>query len=171
MTTTIIKSEMMGRALTQSLSRDFWKEVRKMSKSAKGRKTTAPVIDNQSTDDDISNLFSTQMKGVLNSANNSINRSKLLTTVSDSLCASGLTSVSVTPSIVLEASFHLKRGKSDGTPLCSNHFICISEVLCEPLSKLFTAILRHGHIPSCLRDCILQPIPKPGKDPSVSDNY
>ena len=50
-----IKSEMMGRALTQSRSRDFWKEVRKMSKSAKGRKATAPVIDNQSTDDDISN--------------------------------------------------------------------------------------------------------------------
>ena len=69
-----IKSEMMGRALTQSRSRDFWKEVRKMSKSAKGRKATAPVIDNQSTDDDISNLFSTQLKGVLNSANNSVNR-------------------------------------------------------------------------------------------------
>ena len=142
-----------------------------MSKSAKGRKATAPVIDNQSTDDDISNLFSTQLKGVLNSANNSVNRSKLLTTVSDSLCSSDLDSVSVTPSIVLEASSHLKRGKSDGTPLSSNHFICTSEVLCEPLSKLFTTILRHGHIPSCLRDCILQPIPKPGKDPSVSDNY
>ena len=113
------------------------------------------------------------MKGVLNSANNSVNRSKLITTVSDSLCSSDLALVSVTPSIVLEASSHLKRGKSDGTTLSSNHFICTSEVLCESLSKLhvFTAILRHGHIPSYLRDCILQPIPKPGKDPSVSDNY
>ena len=141
-----IKSEMMGRALTQSHSSDFWKEFLKMSKSAKGRKTTAPVTDNQSTDDDISNLFSTQLKGVLNSAHNSINFSKLLTTVSDSLCASDLASVSVTPSIVLEASSHRKHGKSDGTPLCSNHFTCTSKVLCEPLSKLFTAILRHGHI-------------------------
>ena len=166
-----IKSEMMGRALAQSRSRDFWKEVRKMSKSVKGRKATAPVINNQSTDDEISNLFSTQLKGVLNSAINPVNRSKLLTIVSDSLCSSDLASVSVTPSIVLEASSHLKRGKLDGTSLSSNHFICTSEVLCEPLSKLFTAILRHGHIPSCLRDCILQPIPKPGKDPSVSDNY
>ena len=26
-------------------------------------------------------------------------------------------------------------------------------------------------MPNSLRDCILQPIPKPGKDPSSSDNY
>ena len=77
-----IKSEMMGRALTQSRSRDFWKEVPKKSKSAKSHKTTAPVIDNQSTDDDISNLFSTQLKRVLNSSNNSVSHSKLLTTYS-----------------------------------------------------------------------------------------
>ena len=32
-------------------------------------------------------------------------------------------------------------------------------------------MLRHGYVPKSLRDCILQPIPKPGKDCSVSDNY
>ena len=32
-------------------------------------------------------------------------------------------------------------------------------------------MLRHGYVPNSLRDCILQPIPKPGKDPSNSDNY
>lgn len=32
-------------------------------------------------------------------------------------------------------------------------------------------MLRHGYVPKSLRDCILQPIPKPGKDPSSSDNY
>ena len=32
-------------------------------------------------------------------------------------------------------------------------------------------MLRHGHVPKCLRDCVLQPIPKPGKVPSDSDNY
>ena len=31
--------------------------------------------------------------------------------------------------------------------------------------------MRHGYVPNSLRDCILQPIPKPGKDPSNSDNY
>jgi hypothetical protein len=37
--------------------------------------------------------------------------------------------------------------------------------------SLFTAMLRHGYVPNSLRDCILQPIPKPGKDYSNSDNY
>ena len=46
-----------------------------------------------------------------------------------------------------------------------------SPVLSEFLSDLFTAILRHRYVPNSLRDCILQPIPKPGKDPSSSDNY
>ena len=31
--------------------------------------------------------------------------------------------------------------------------------------------MRHGYVPNSLRDCILQPIPKPGKDLSNSDNY
>ena len=161
----------MASALSQSHSREFWNEVHIISKSVKGRKTAAPMIDNQGNDKDISNLFSINLKMVLNSANNLSNHSGLLTTVSDSLSAADLKSASITPNVVSEASSHLKLGKSDGTPLCSNHFICTATVLCKPLSKLFTAILRHGHIPCCLRDCVLQPIPKPGKDPSVSDNY
>ena len=132
-----IKCELMASALSQSRSREFWNEVHKISNSAKGRKTAAPVIDNQSSDKDISNLFCINLKTVLNSANDLSNRSELLTTVSDSLSAADLNAASITPNIVSEASSHLKVGKSDGTPLCSNHFICASAVLCEPLSKLF----------------------------------
>ena len=40
-----------------------------------------------------------------------------------------------------------------------------------PLSWLFTAMLRHEIVPDSLRDCILVPILKPGKDPSSSDSY
>ena len=50
-------------------------------------------------------------------------------------------------------------------------YIYASSSLTEFLSKLFTAMLRHGYVPQCLRDCIMQPIPKPGKDPSGSDSY
>ena len=75
----------MASALSQSRSREFWNEVHKISKSAKGRKTAAPVIDNQSNDEDISNLYSINLKTVLNSAYDLSNRSELLTTVSDSL--------------------------------------------------------------------------------------
>ena len=37
--------------------------------------------------------------------------------------------------------------------------------------SLFTAMLHHGVIPDSLRDCILVPIPKPGKNPLFSDSY
>ena len=53
----------------------------------------------------------------------------------------------------------------------SNHFIYAKDALSEPLSLLFTAMLHHGIVPDSLRDSILVPIPKPGKDPSSSDNY
>ena len=48
----------------------------------------------------------------------------------------------------------------------SNHFIY---ALCDLLSQLFTAMLRHGIIPDSIRDCILVPIPK--RDPSSLNSY
>ena len=41
----------------------------------------------------------------------------------------------------------------------------------DPLSDLFTSVLRHDYMPSALRDCTLVPIPKGLKDPSDSNNY
>ena len=57
-----------------------------------------------------------------------------------------------------------KKKKSDGL-LLSFHpsFLYIT--------CLFTSFLCHGNIPECFRACILHLILKPGKDPSVSDNY
>lgn len=37
--------------------------------------------------------------------------------------------------------------------------------------NFFTVIIRHGYMPKLLRNCTLIPVPKPGKDPSQSDNY
>ena len=37
------------------------------------------------------------------------------------------------------------------------------------LSELFTVILCHGYMPESLRDCTLVPIPKPFKDPTLSE--
>ena len=44
-------------------------------------------------------------------------------------------------------------------------------VLTDFLSSLFTVLLRHGYLPACLKDCILVPVPKSGKDPTNIDNY
>ena len=70
-----------------------------------------------------------------------------------------------------EALSTLGRCKSDGSNVTSNHLLVAAHTLAEPLSKFFTAILRHGVMPSAMQDCILIPIPKPHKDPTRSDNY
>ena len=65
----------------------------------------------------------------------------------------------------------LKNGESDGSSLFSDAFIFAESILSNPLSYLFTAVVRHGYDAKHLRDCILQLIPKPWKDPTCSDNY
>ena len=65
----------------------------------------------------------------------------------------------------------LKKGKSDGLGLLSDVFMYAKNILSNPLSQPFTAVVRHCYVPKLLRDCILQLIPKPGKDPTCSDNY
>ena len=92
----------------------------------------------------------------------------LLSNAENSLCSSDIASISVSTSTISEALSHLKPNKSDGSLFSSNQ---ASSTLLLVLSRLFTSVLRHGYIPECFRDCILHPIPKPGKDPSVSDNY
>ena len=32
-------------------------------------------------------------------------------------------------------------------------------------------MIRHGYVPSAIRNCVLQPLLKPGKDPCKSDSY
>ena len=145
--------------------------MRKLTKSSKGRRTNAPVIDGLSNQDEIAVMFSEKMQDLLNSTNNIGLRSKVLSDLNASLNRTDLISCSVSVTTVIEALSHLKLAKSDGTALISNHFICASSVLSVFLSKLFTAMLHHGYVPKSLRDYILQPIPKPGKDSSVSDNY
>jgi len=161
----------IGNALSHSRHKDFWKEVRKLSRSTRGSRSNAPVIDGLSDPLDISHAFSSKLKDILNSHHLSESRSQLLDYIGTTVSSSDLSSLEISPDVVSEAFSHLKRNKSDGTSLSSNHFISASPVLINSLSHLFTIMLRHGYVPTCLRDCVLLPIPKPGKDPASSDNY
>ena len=133
-----------------------------MINSASGRKTASPIIDELSDNNKISAQFASKLCSLLSSGCSSDDRSDFLLFLNCSLSDSDISSAMIMPSNVAESISRLKLGKSDGTSLLSNHFICASSVLSEFLSSLFTAMLRHGFIPSSLRDCILHPIPKPG---------
>ena len=50
----------------------------------------------------------------------------------------------------------------------SDHVLCASPLLASKLSRLFTALLRHGYTAECLCDSIIHPIPKGLKDPAIS---
>ena len=65
----------------------------------------------------------------------------------------------------------LKRFKTDGTPVSSNHILYAAPALTNFLSSFFTAILRHGYMPKALADCIFVPSLKSNKDSTSSDNY
>ena len=167
-----IKCEKIGEALSHSRYRNFWKEFRKLSNSTKDCRTNAPIIDGLSDDVGIAGLFSSKLNDILNSGCSSEARSDLVSFLNSFLCITDLEGATISSGTVSAALSQLKLGKSEGTNLLSDHFICASPVLKEFLSNLLiTAMLRHGYVPNSLRNCILQPIPKPGKDPSNSDKY
>ena len=83
-----------------------------------------------------------------------------------------LEATKVTPDIIQKAIKKLKRGKSDGEALTSDHLISAPTSLSKILAPIVTSLLQHGHMPSCVSDAIVHPIPKGGnKDYSLSVNY
>ena len=54
--------------------------------------------------------------------------------------------VILSPAVVQDAIGHLKRGKSDGRSLSSDHFISAPSIY-PFLAHLFTSILKHGCMP------------------------
>ena len=81
--------------------------------------------------------------------------------ISTALNPSTVWNFCVTDVQVTSAVRKLKRAKSDGRQLLSDNVINAPSFFLA-LSRLFTATLRHGHITTCMRDAILQPIPKDG---------
>ena len=132
------------------------------------RSSLSDTVDGSCDHSEIANIFSSNVESILNSSSDPQSRSNLYNRVNKSISSSDLSSMFISPETVGDAISQLKPGKHDGSRFISNHFIHAKEVLSDPLSKLFTAMLRHGVIP---RDCILVPVPKPGKDPACSDSY
>ena len=93
----------------------------------------------------------------------------ILIDIQSSLSSQDLADIEITPSMVADAMSCLKRFKSDGTPVSSNHILYAAPAS-NFLSSFFTAILRHGYMPKALADCILVPSLKSNKDPTSLDN-
>ena len=163
-----IRREKMAAALASSNCKDFWHHVHRVNKSKKPPLSTS--VDGVNGTENISGLFSSKLQSILNSQDTS-DRDSLLSYLSSSLSSTEIQSFSINEECVLDAFSHLKRGKSDGSNLVSDHVIHALPVLTSLLAKMFTAILKHGYMPEQLRNCVLVPIPKGSKDTTISDNY
>jgi len=95
----------------------------------------------------------------------------LLDQLHSAITRDDLVTIAVNSGTVVGALKRFKLGKLDGRSLMSDHVLRAPSVLASKLSRLFTALLRHGYTAECLRDSIIQPIPKGLKDPAISTNY
>ena len=149
-------------------NRSFWSEARRFF--SKRSSSSAPVVDGVSGADNIARFWGDSFKKLYNTADDSVS-SELLDSLDSGTTLVDNEQISVSFQTVQEAIGKLKRGKSDGGPLVSDHIVEAPVPICHFLARLFTSVLRHGFMPAAFRDATIQPIPKGPKDPSVSSNY
>ena len=135
-------------------------------KSQNYQKYVSSVVDGVCGDDNIAELWASQLKCLLNS-----NSGDLSLTVHSKISSTGLSELSVSDLDVCEALQRLKGGKKETDNLSSDHLHHAAPVIAAPLATLFTAILRHGYMPNSFRNCTVVPIPKGPKDVTCSSNY
>ena len=162
----------IGSALSDACHRDFWKEVRLLRRNTYGAHCNHSSIDGLSSNDDIASTFSSKLQQLLNTSSDASDSNRLFAELNSMIVSSDLGSVFASPAIVVsEALSLLKHGKGDGSNLSSDHFLSCSDVISPFLSQLFTCMIRHGYVPSAIKNCVFQPLLKPGKDPCKSDSY
>ena len=160
-----IRRKRLASALARSRTRDFWQEVKRIHKP-KYPSGSVSSIDGIQDAHGIANTFASKVSSYLNTHDPHC-RDVLLSSLSSTISKVDTASFSISIECVCSAFSKLKLSKSDGS-LVSDHVL---PVIAEPLSVLFTAMIRHSFMPKLFRDCTLVPIPKSGKDPNFSDSY
>ena len=165
----VLNRHLLARSFSAHSQREFWSSVRRLNGKSSTTSSTS-VIDGTSGDTNVANLFSKNIQALL-ASNDTADRSFLSSAVHSSLSVHDLDDISVSVDTVFAALSKLKPSKKETTTLSSDHFIKSSSVIAPFLASFVTALLRHCYMPSVISGCTLVPIPKPGKDPSCSDNY
>ena len=109
---------------------------------------------------EIADLWASKFKSLLTSPDPDAHRQLAEALSSLKISPEELKATMVTPEILLNSLQKLKRGKADGGGLMSDHLIFAPSSFLNVLASVLTALLRHGHMPSCFSDALIQPIPK-----------
>ena len=157
-----IRREKMAAALASSNSKSFWQQVHRVNKSNKP--PPASFVDGVSGSNHISLLFSSKLESLLNSQP-STGCDSLHSSLVSSLSADDLKAVSISEECVVDAFSHLKRGKSDGSTLMSDHLIHAQPAICSSLASCSLLFLDTVICLSLLGTVPLYPYPRAIKIP------
>jgi hypothetical protein len=155
-------------AFAQKKKTSFWSTVKSLNKQRAGSKVQ--TIDGISGENDIADLMASNLKKILNT-HSVASRDSLSSCFNSSLSMSQLADTCVVEDEFIDAIGCLKPHKSDASGISTELLKHGTPVVSEIIADLFTAILTHGYMPKCFRDSVLVPIPKSGKNLSLSDNY
>ena len=164
-----LRKEKLLDQMCKNNSRDFFKEIKKINSCHRTPESVNSLTDPKS----IAQLFAHNYETLYNSvANDNKIMNDVLDYINDGLdhC---LEETKVTVNMVKKAVKKLKKEKNDGDKgLSSCHLIAASDQYYEELSKLFTAMLVHGHEPEALLMATIVSIPKDNRGDLGSDsNY
>ena len=95
---------------------------------------------------------------------------ELLDNLDVAITSAEIEHISISLETIHEAIGILRHGKAGGDALASDRILNPPASLHQFLARLFITLLRHGFMPTALRDATIQPIPKGSKDSSLSAN-
>ena len=142
-----LRHKKLADALLEDKSRNFWQEVKQFKA---GKQRCSQMVDGITGDENLVKLWFSKFKDLLSSP--SPDRAQQLADALNSLDLSSrdLDSLVISEDVVLNAVRKLKWGKSEAGLLSSDHLIFAPASFARVLAPVFTALLRHGHIPLCL---------------------
>jgi len=167
-----LRKERMGEELRHSNSRQFWSEVRKVNPK---KSAPAPVVDGKATQRDIAEVFLNKFEHLFNSVQSNADSLHSITGEIDASLADRQSAPGtiVTLEELNRAMRKLKDRKHEGLQhFWSNYLRWLPPSVREKLCLLLSAMLSHGHTPSCINLGTIISIPKdPAGDICSSDNY
>ena len=160
----------MAKAAADDKSRDFWKEVKKMSKSR-----VMPVhVNGETKNCDIAEVFRKKYQDLLNQVPSDQEKiAEIEDFITDNIAHCDIHECIVTEEEVTKAVSSLKNGKSDGNKgVISDHVKMAPKRFMTLLGLLLTTVQKHGYMPDDLLISTLSSITKDKcGNMCDSDNY
>ena len=153
-----LRFQQMARAVSQNKTRDFFKELKKMSPKT----PTPPNIAGKTDPKDIAEHFAMKYKALYNSVKSDPESMQDISKqIYLQLLSCSYEDVAVTSELVEKVIGMLKHEKNDGHKgLSSSHLIIGKHTVSPYIAKLLTAIMIHGYQPQALLIATISSIPK-----------